>query len=56
MNITFRNKAARKAFLNKLPDIAISQEGLKLVPKKNGERSARQKASLFSDEELVAFC
>lgn len=24
--------------------------------KKNGERSAKQKASLFSDEELVAFC
>lgn len=43
-------------FLNKLPDMAISREGFEMVAKKTGERSAKKKASLFSDEELVAFC
>jgi hypothetical protein len=43
-------------FLNKLPDMAISGEGFEGVAKKTGRRSEKKKASLFSDEELVAFC
>ena len=43
-------------FLNELPHIAIGTEGFEVVAKKTGEGLAKKKDSLFSDEELVAFC
>jgi hypothetical protein len=36
--------------------IWLLAEGFKVVVKNTGERSAKKKASLFSDEELVSFC
>ena len=36
--------------------MAISREEFEVVAKKTAKNSAKKKASLFSDEELVAFC